>query len=94
MSVNWRTLYYREQAETWSSLLNKDRITLVAEMEHTVRNPRPLAPEAAFTVRHLDVCAVDSEAISNYHQLRLSQQQRMHVVTEGTNGEAAVIIQK
>ena len=40
------------------------------------------------------MCAVDSEAIGNYHQLRLSQLQRMQQVTESTNGKAAVIMQK
>jgi len=94
MSINWRTLYYGEQAETWSSFLNKDRIKLTAEMEYTVPNPRPLGPKAVFPFRHLVVCAVDSEAIGNYHQLRLTQQQRTHLLTEGTNGEAAVIMQK
>jgi hypothetical protein len=62
-------------------------------MEHTVRNPRPLAPGGGFPEQALHMCAVDSEVNDNYHQLRLSQQQRVNVVTEGTNGEAAVIMQ-
>ena len=56
--------------------------------------PETTSSRGGFPFQALHVCAVDSEAIGNYHQLRLSQHQRMCLVAEGTNGEAAVIMQK